>query len=345
MEMKKIKNVIDITGGFFQRIDNPMWEDKYSSFDMDVELVKMQGERYVSPLVAHYIDSEGDIASADMDLIANLVYNRYKEKWSRMLNLEGLEYNPIENYNMIEHETIATDETVDHTGTDTLVKSGKETTEHTGTDTMAMSGKETTDRTGTDTMAKSGSEQNVKSGSVSGTDGNTHTYNNYKEETDNTNTKETTVNGFGSNTAVPESTVTDTLDGEVKKSGSEVDSGTSSETYNNVTDTTSFTNRQDTETRNLKDELTFTNRQDQRTANLKDELTFTSRQDQQTKNLSDVTDNDVERELTRSGNIGVATASDMIAKELSNWSDIRFNFINTVIQDTLKMISMKIWEV
>ena len=91
--------------------------------------------------------------------------------------------------------------------------------------------------------------------------------------------------------------------------------------------------------------MTFTNRQDQRTANLTDELSFTTRQDQQTKNLSDVTDNDVVRDLTRSGNIGVATASDMIAKELANWSDVRFNFINTVIQDTLKMISMRIWKV
>ena len=345
MEMKKIKNVIDITNGFFQRLEEPMWADKYSSFDMDVELVTMQGERYVSPLVAHFIDDNGDISSEDMDTIVELVYNRYKEKWSRMLNLESLEYNPIENYNMTEHETVATDETLTHTGTDTLVKSGKETTTHTGTDTMAMSGKETTDRTGTDTLAKSGSEQNVKSGSISGTDGNTHTYNNYKEETDNTNTKTNTVNGFGSNSEVPESKTVDVLDGEVKKSGSEQDSGTSSETYNNVTDTTSFTNRQDQETRNLKDELTFTNRQDQRTANLPDELSFTTRQDQQTKDLSDVTDNDVVRDLSRSGNIGVATASDMIAKEITNWADIRFNFINTVIQDTLKMISMRIWEV
>ena len=46
MEKKKIKNVIDITNGFFQHLEETMWADKYSSFDMDVELVTMQGERY-----------------------------------------------------------------------------------------------------------------------------------------------------------------------------------------------------------------------------------------------------------------------------------------------------------
>lgn len=67
--------------------------------------------------------------------------------WNRIFTASNLEYNPIENYNRTELETISDDRTDTHSGNDV--------NRHSGTDTDTVSSSNTETHTGTDTNTNS----------------------------------------------------------------------------------------------------------------------------------------------------------------------------------------------
>lgn len=71
--------------------------------------------------------------------------------WNRIYNASLLEYNPIENYNRTEEETISDDHSNEH--------SGKDITENSGNDVNKASGTDTTSNTST----HSGTDTNINS--------------------------------------------------------------------------------------------------------------------------------------------------------------------------------------
>ena len=117
------------------------------------------GDKNVSPIVYKFLKSEDTGTRAKL---ANVIFTMFADKWAKLWNALQIEYNPINNYNMVENET--TNEIVDgdetHTGTDTSAKTGTETTTATGTDTVANSGTDRTTHTGTDTTEHVGTNEN-----------------------------------------------------------------------------------------------------------------------------------------------------------------------------------------
>lgn len=81
--------------------------------------------------------------------------------WDRIFTAANLEYNPIENYNRTETETITGDLTETHSGNDVNRLSGQ--------DVQAASGSDTLTNSGTDTVVESGADR------LSGTRTNTQT--------------------------------------------------------------------------------------------------------------------------------------------------------------------------
>ena len=75
--------------------------------------------------------------------------------WQRIYNASMLEYNPIENYNRTETETITHAGMEEHSGTDTTTYRDSKTTENSGTDTTSYSDNKTTTNSGTDTTTNS----------------------------------------------------------------------------------------------------------------------------------------------------------------------------------------------
>lgn len=125
----------------------------------------------------------GDVApyyqkAGDFSLYGALWFETHKFLFDHAVNVWNATYNPIENYDRIEEETISgtretTGENTDtHSGTDTTTVNGTHDTDevHSGIDTTTTSGTRDTDEThsGTDTTTTSG----TKSGSDthSGTD-------------------------------------------------------------------------------------------------------------------------------------------------------------------------------
>lgn len=81
--------------------------------------------------------------------------------WERIYNLSLMEYNPIENYNRIETETITDNRTESRTGTE----------DHTGTDTNRSTGNDTSTTSGRNTETNSGTDS--ESNNTVGYDSNT----------------------------------------------------------------------------------------------------------------------------------------------------------------------------
>lgn len=75
--------------------------------------------------------------------------------WERIFTASKLEYNPIENYNRTELETISDDRTDTHSGQDISQASGSDTTQASGSDSQNISNTHTETNSGTDTSTNS----------------------------------------------------------------------------------------------------------------------------------------------------------------------------------------------
>lgn len=210
------------------------WGDSVDEKQLNDLYALSRQEKILSPLgVGVFYGPQyapGYRLSGGSTYIANLAYTKFSEKWTRLWAARTMEYNPIENYNMIETGEDSTTKTGSISRTDT----GSITDTHTGTDTLAKSGEET--------HSKGGSEVHTFAG---------------KETTTNTVTNNNTgtnngVYGFNSATAVPSDTSTGTQTG-LSDSELEFTNRTNTDSFNNRVDTDGFTNRQDTQTKNLTD--------------------------------------------------------------------------------------------
>lgn len=131
--VKKIKDVIDM--GFFltlcERLFGVSEKKWYEEFEWSKEIVQTlsttsqgeysniafldddyltnSGQKIISPLLESQLNSNGKITTqAQWDKIFRIIWVRYKNKWDRLWNLNKAEYQPLENYDMTEQETLPT---------------------------------------------------------------------------------------------------------------------------------------------------------------------------------------------------------------------------------------------
>lgn len=298
------KNDVDIT--------NPML--------LDMGYAMQSAGKLIAPIMRSFVDFDSDynvvpMSDEERQYVAGIVFTLYNVKWSKLYALLSMEYNPISNYDMTETETINRETDFDSTDTGTVIRvndtNTSNTATHTGTDTNVI------DSETSDIKTQSGTVTNV-----------------LDEDTTNTGT----VTDSGSRT------VDDGVFG--FNSSEAVDTDTSTETKgntrtNNLTESKDSTN---TETRNLSDINTGTvDTTETQTKNLTDtdsgEIDTT---DTETRNLAGTNNGseDTERELHRSGNIGVTTTQQMMQSEIELW---QWNFFKTVFDDIDKVCCLDIY--
>lgn len=270
--MTKLKKIYDITNAIFtdlQALDVP-WKSKNIAQSLDIAYIGNQsGNKYASPLVENFLDEDGELSTADRATIANVIYNLNNDYWTKLYNTLSFQYDPIENYHMLEEMT--NDQTVTEYGktstrTNNLnhAKTGTEKTLYNSTDertddlTHTIEGSEaitydtTDERTDDLTHSKVGSEAitydttdertddltHAKSGSETTERGNTKTIEGGERRTPDTDTTNS-VYAFNSASPAPitlaENNGTETTQ---YLNRSDVDAGS---------ETTSFTDRQDTD--------------------------------------------------------------------------------------------------
>ena len=76
-------------------------------FDMEY-IYNHSGDLLASKFVLNNLETNGKWGNTGNDKLWKLINYRLKNKWDRLWNLTKAEYNPIENYSMVEEETLPT---------------------------------------------------------------------------------------------------------------------------------------------------------------------------------------------------------------------------------------------
>ena len=109
-KMKKLIEVTDnwLTLGIFHYLNtlNVPWTNKNIDSELDTDYYgNNSGDKFISPLVVKLLGTNEKLTSGNMLSLANVIYSKFGEKWSKLYATLSFEYNPIENYNMVEtHE-------------------------------------------------------------------------------------------------------------------------------------------------------------------------------------------------------------------------------------------------
>ena len=112
MELKKINQIVDIftdsTGGIFYALyeilshdEHFEWLQDYTYLDM-LYYVSHSGEKYASKFYLEMINHNKTMAD-----IAHILITKYYDKWQKIYDALTKEYNPLNNYDMVEEETVA----------------------------------------------------------------------------------------------------------------------------------------------------------------------------------------------------------------------------------------------
>ena len=325
--LKRLNDVLPtgITGsGIFTSLNtiNPLpWseDENISNIALDIEYFgNISGGKIVSPLIDRIVEGE-TVSSSELTKISNIIISMYYHKWGKLYDTLNFEYNPIENYDML--EVMTNDITAIQYGK-TLTRTDNLTHSKTGTETETPNTTET--RTDNLTHSKTGTETETPNTTETRTDNLTHsktgnesvTYDTNETETpDLENSTENQIFGFNSSVGVDSNSqsVTTTGTNTKTKTGSDTtgyntqDANTGTQTLAKTgTDQTTY-NTQDADTGTQTLAKTGT---DQKTYNTQDADTGTQT------NAETGTDTHTRNyRLSRSGNIGVTTAQQMITQE------------------------------
>lgn len=98
------------TGGIFHFLDHfsPPWGD--SDIQEELDLVyhgTYSGQKIVGPLVLAYLEDDDSLLPASQEKLARSIKYLCGERWSKEWAVKLQEYNPIQNYSMVEDETPA----------------------------------------------------------------------------------------------------------------------------------------------------------------------------------------------------------------------------------------------
>lgn len=319
--------------------------------EMNLEyLYNRSGAKYLAPMVKQFVPpvKDGHITVENLNTLAALIYHRFSNKWLALYKTTIVDYNPIENYSMVE-ETITTDNensvsngenitafdkesanntTVTNSGND-VMSHGLKVTE-TGSNTKSNTGNETVnnDLTDTTTYGKETLDA-LTHGEVINNEGSGNT-----TTTDNNfafNTTSDTGVPVSRSTAETSTTSTDTHSGidsrSIKDSGKDITTH-SGEVTTNTTGSENVTISN--ETTNSGDDITTTDSENKTVGTIKDNGTESNTTKSETNSQRDTN-----TRLTRSGNIGTTTTQQMLQseRELRLWDyyDVIYSDIDSVL--------------
>ena len=92
---------------YLQSQDLIPWKDANIADTLDIAYHGDHGDRLISPLVRKLLNTDNELTTSNKQKLAIVIYNLFIDQWSHKWNLLSAEYNPISNYDMVEHETPA----------------------------------------------------------------------------------------------------------------------------------------------------------------------------------------------------------------------------------------------
>ena len=305
------------TKGIFNFLQSlsPPWDELNIEHELDYEYYcNHSGDKYISPLFAKLLDGYDETETTDLiqQSLARICYSINSKRWEGLYNTLQQEYNPIENYNMVETKEGETVNTYGKTNTrtdnlsrdinNTLTDNLTETNNNTRTDNLSHN----------ITINESVTETDVKTGTDTTTP-------------DLTETNESDIYGFNSSSAAHANRDTKTTE------------GTQTIDYDTTNEKTIERSRTDIETNTGTEtnENTKTNTGTQTTIEAE---TNTGTQVNALGGSDSATD---EYTLTRHGNIGVTTTQQMLEQERNIWL---WDFFRIVFIDVDKILTTSHYE-
>lgn len=331
---------------------NVPWGETFGEGDLTLDILyhgSYSGDKIVSPFVRKMV-SATEATAEEAGRLAGAIFGMFSTSWNKEWATLSAQYNPIENYSMVEQMTgDTTQDTFGHTNTRTLANS------HTKTGTEALSESVTGTRTDNLTDERTIDGTQTKSGTVGVDEDSTDTRTDNLTDTQTLNLSHAKT---GSETQTPNVTLTEqentfgfntvAVDGEPTRKKTQTSTGTQQTTYNTTdtdtgTDTTTHTGTSETE----RDASTTTTYDTTDTEDTTDTTTHTGTQQNSTSGTHTTTHNTTEADtgtitdaesgsntrrrdyhLTRSGNIGVTTSQQMLQSERDLWV---WNFLRDVV--------------
>lgn len=92
---------------YLQTINGLPWASPDISSTLDTAYHGDHGDRLISPLVRKLLDTDNELSATNKQKLANVIYNLFHVQWEHKYALLSVEYDPISNYDMEEHETPA----------------------------------------------------------------------------------------------------------------------------------------------------------------------------------------------------------------------------------------------
>ena len=312
MEFKRIKEVFPTwktDGAIFAELATRAvpWAASFSAIAVGLDYYgNFSGNKIISSLVENILPSDGALTSAEITILTDIIMGLYATKWGKLWATMLLEYNPLENYNMV--ETMIDDETVTEYG---KTNTRTDNLERQRTDNLSSQRTDNLQHQRTDNL------------SSQRTDNLTHEKDGTETETPNTTTQDdNSVYGFNSVDAVPSDsrTIENTGTNQKEYDLTERDTGTQTQ-LNTGTQTEADTGTQ-----------TQLNTGTQTEADTGTQTSEDSGSDTSTRNYR----------LTRSGNIGVTTSQQMLESERELWRVWNF-FRGIVYPDIDRVLTIEIY--
>ena len=329
---KKLNEVFTdfLTNGIFkslQSFDVP-WKNENIDGVLDLDFfTNYAGEKTISPALNALLDEDGELSALNQAKLASLIYNKFKINWIREYQVLLAEYNPIENYSMVET----------HTGSDTRTETPEDWVK---TETQTPNQwKQTETQTPTDwketkTDTPTDWKETKTDTPTDWKETETQTPTNWKETTkglqaDNVADAENSVYAFNSSDPVKisESEAKTSSKSEVERTG----------TYETETERTGTYQTEVERSGSYETET-------ERTGTYQTETSHTGTYEttsEQSGTYESKTEYDTE--LTRSGNIGVTTSVQMLRDHADFWSNWNF-FQNVVFPDVSSIMALKIYQ-
>lgn len=119
MKETRLRDVIPngMTSGIFaamQAKDVP-WKNSNIALSLDMQYHgNRSGGKLISPIVEALLGTSATLDNLDIQALATVIYDLYSSNWTKEYNTLSAQYNPIENYSMV--ETMTNDATVTQYG-------------------------------------------------------------------------------------------------------------------------------------------------------------------------------------------------------------------------------------
>lgn len=327
LDMKKesiqICQVISPNNGFLSHTPIELPPEIMSKMVVDFRFYTEFSQRLIAPFLLHFYQYV-KFTDDDLDMIGHFIYNNYKTKWERQLDIYKYEYSPIYNYSDfytgIDIDTETTSLEGNTSDSSKSQKNGQSTSILTGSSNGSISKTSSS----TDTKINNLSDVKTETRNLSGS--NTET----RDLTQNdANSESNNIFGFNSPSAVGH----DTSSGsdKITETGSIANVNSNTGTITNNLQKTGNTSN----TSSISDEST--NQQtntDNKTVTSSDNIVNTSskKKNEDINRLLNKT-----KDYKRLGNIGNIATQDLIKKEIDLW---RWKFIDEILEDLKTLLTM-----